>query len=234
MLLRRVAIAALCLASAIAAGAAEQPEPTKALTFIEIRAAAVDRGREILRQYTTALRQHERSLSVTTLEEIGRPQRLVVLESATRAEELTRAEAAARPVLTSMDSLLTAPPDRRMNREFGDAADRELAGEPTAAVVVGALYVIAHLDLGPSDQASGMAALQRLIDAARHSPGNLRYEAWQQANRPNHFNLVASWSSRAQLDEFNSGAAAREFRASVAPLIGSPYDERLYQLIRSK
>ena len=121
----------------------------------------------------------------------------------------------------------TEPLDRRANRAFRDDT-------PSAPAPSRALYAVTHLDLAPVDEARGTTALQHLVDAARKSPGNLRFEAWQQANRPNHFNLIASWSSRASLDEFTHSAAAREYRAIVAPLIGSPYDERLYQRLDTK
>ena len=82
-----------------------------------------------------------------------------------------------------------------------------------------------------ADQARGQAALLRVMDAARHSQGNSSFEAWQQTNRPNHFNIVALWSSLGRLNDFAASAAAREYRTSVAPLIGSLYDERFYRRV---
>ena len=43
--------------------------------------------------------------------------------------------------------------------------------------------------------------------------------------------VVAAWSSIRRFDEFASGAATREYRLAVTPLIGSLYDERLYHRI---
>jgi hypothetical protein len=51
----------------------------------------------------------------------------------------------------------------------------------------------------------------------------------RQTDRPDHFNLVAMWTSRAKFNDFASVPAAREFRKSVASSLGSPYDERLYR-----
>ncbi len=221
---------AMALVAGVAAGAPEaQPgtEPTKVLTFIEVRSDAVAKGKAILAQYDSVLKHHAPSLQVETLEEIGRPERFVVLERAARAGELPKVEAEAQDILAPLNELLTALPDRRTNREFAPAA--------TAATQPGSgsqpLYVIAHLDLGPPDQTRGTTALQGVMAAARRAPGNLRFEAWQQSNRPNHFNLVAVWSSRTGFDDFAAGAAAREYRATIGPLIGSPYDERLYTLV---
>jgi quinol monooxygenase YgiN len=228
-------ISALYLGGAMADGADSQPAPTRVVTFVEVRHDAVDRGRILLKHYGTTLRQHDASLYVEVLQEIDRPERFVILETATHADELTGPEAAGQAILSSLNDLLIAPPDRRTNREFGGASATSTAPSGTAPLdSPRALYVIAHLDIGPPDQARGAAALQRLVDTARNSPGNLRFEAWQQANRPNHFNLVAIWTSRSKLDEFTGGSAAREYRATVAPLIGSPYDERFYRPIEQK
>src|SRR5262249_31486244 len=159
------------------------------------------------------------TLRVEVLEEIGRPERFVILESATRADELDGPEASAAAVLASLSDLLTAPPDRRTHRELTDIPAKSVAGGAGSKGASSDLYVIAHLDIGPPDQGRGVTALRRFVDAARQNPGNLRFEAWQQTNRPNHFNLVARWTSRAKLDELTWSAAAREYRASVGPLI---------------
>jgi quinol monooxygenase YgiN len=227
LLLQPLVLAVLSLSCG---GAADvQPEPARALTFIEVRRDAVDRGKAILQQYETALRQAASSPHVEVLQELGRPERFVLIETARRTDELAGVEAGAQQILTPLNDLLTAPLDRRAHREFGDVS----AGTKTdsaAKSAPGDIYVIAHLDLG-SDQARGQAALNQLTGAARDSPGNLRFEVWQQSSRPNHFNIVARWSSRGPLDEFTASAAAREFRASVAPLIGSLFDDRHYRRI---
>jgi quinol monooxygenase YgiN len=228
--LRLSTILAVCLAGTAARSADNQAEPMKVLTFIEVRGDAVDRGRNLLRRYAQTLRRSGQALHIETLEEIGRPERFVILESATRADELT---ASGLEIADSMKDVLTAPPDRRNHRELVDVPATTVAdAAPTS--VSSALFMIAHLDIGPPDQGRGVAALRLFVDAARHSPGNLRFEAWQQTNRPNHFNLVGCWTSRAKLDEFSRGAAAREYRESVGPLIGSLYDERLYRLVVPK
>jgi quinol monooxygenase YgiN len=225
-----LAIAALWLTGTAEAAAAE---PTKVLTFIEVRSGAVDRCKTILKHYAAALRQHS---NTGVVQEIGRPERFVVIETAAGLEALAAAESGAQSILASLDEFLTAPPDRRTHSDFGGVrfGGAPFGGAPTSPVTdlpAKGLYVIFHLDLGPPDQKRGEAARSQVIDAARHSPGNLRFEAWQQSNRPNHFNIVEVWSDRAKLNDFTAGTAAREFRTTVGPLIGSLFDERLYERI---
>ena len=238
--MRRAALICLAIALNLSGVAPGTPvaEPARVLTFIEVRTDSIDEAKTILARYESALARHRADLAVETLEEIGRPERFVVLESAPRAEDLPKAEAETQDNLAPLNELLTALPDRRTNREFAPAATatRTVApkhGDPGDGISGGgtALYVVAHLDLGPPDQARGTTALQGLMAAARRAPGNLSFEAWQQTNRPNHFNLVAVWSSRTGFDDFAAGAAAREYRATIGPLIGSPYDERLYRAV---
>jgi quinol monooxygenase YgiN len=70
-----------------------------------------------------------------------------------------------------------------------------------------------------------------LAAAARQSDGNLGFEILQQIDRPNHFNLISAWLGESPFHAFTSSAPARVFRQTVAPLLGSPYDERLFRRV---
>ena len=122
---------------------------------------------------------------------------------------------------------LTAPPDLRMNREFGEVAPATGAKADLRANV----YVVAHLDIGGPDRARAEAALRQLSAAARQSEGNLGFDVWQQTDHANHFNLISGWISESQFHTFRASRAAREFRQTVGQLLGSPYDERLFRRV---
>ena len=108
---------------------------------------------------------------------------------------------------------LTAPPDLRMNREFGEVAPATGAKADVRANV----YVVAHLDIGAPapDRARVETALRQLSVAARQSEGNLRFDVWQQTDRTNHFNLISGWISESQFRAFAASRAARDFRRTV-------------------
>jgi quinol monooxygenase YgiN len=219
-----LAVSCVTLSHAVATDAA------RVLTFIETRSDAAAEGRTSLHRYVDELAgQPAAQVRVAVLQEIARPERFVVLEVATNDEELARLEERARPALEPVRDRLNAPPDRRLHRLFGEATG---ATPPClTSLAPAAICVVAHLDVAPPDRDRGEAALQRFAAAARHSAGNLGFEVWQQTDRANHFDFVAAWSSRTNFNAFAAGTAAREFRASVAPLLGSPYDERLYRRI---
>ena len=94
--------------------------------------------------------------------------------------------------------------------------------------------MIAHLDLAlpaTPDRARADIAMQQFTVAAGQSDGNLGFVAWQQSERPNHFNLISGWNSESQFHAFAATRAAREFRPIVGPMSGSPYDERLFRRV---
>jgi quinol monooxygenase YgiN len=53
-------------------------------------------------------------------------------------------------------------------------------------------------------------AMQQVAVAARQSDGNLGIVAWQQTERPNHFNLISGWNSESQFHAFAATRARRE------------------------
>lgn len=208
------------------AAAAVRADPMKTLTFIEVRSDAAERCRSILRQYEAARRGHTAPVDALVLEGTARPEKFALLEVDAGTDDAAGKEAAR--LLEPLTGLLTAPPDRRTHREFGaTAAPARVPERATAAAA--SLYVITHLDIAPPERAKGEAALLHLAEQARRSAGNLRFEVWQQADRANHFNIIAAWRGRSEFDAFAAGSAAREFRKEVASLLGSPYDERLYR-----
>lgn len=177
---------------------------------------------------------------VVTLEEIDRPERFVLLESDEHADALAALERQARPLLQMLGGSLTAPTDRRAYRDLTPACGRESAAPGSGAAKASRaspdaqprpLYVVAHLDIAGPMRPGPADTLARLAGAACRSAGHLRFEIWQQLNRGNHFNLIEVWKRRADFDAFAAGAAAREFRRSVGPWLGSPYDERLYRAL---
>ena len=215
-------------------------DPARFLTFIEVRSDASQRAQAILREYARTLRRGALPPRVVVLQEIDRSERFVVLESSERAEALAGLERRSRPLLQSLEPLLTAPPDRRAYRDVsagcGDTAARsDSAATPRvqgdAVAKSRPLYVVAHLDIAGPMRPGPADALARLAEAACSGAGHGRLEVWQQVNRGNHFNVIGAWTSARDFDAFAASAAARTFRDTVGPWLGSPYDERLYRAL---
>lgn len=66
---------------------------------------------------------------------------------------------------------------------------------------------------------------------SRKEAGNLRFDALQQASRPNHFTLVEVWRDAKGAEAHVTAAHTRQFREGLQPLSGSLYDERFYTAV---
>ena len=213
MLLKATFGTCLALGILAVASGADSGQPVGILTFVDVRAAASSQASALL---VRAARDSRREL----LKEIARPDRFVLIEP--NAHEPAPTEA----LPPQLDALLVAPPDRRTHHEFGEPA---AAQTTRSAVAERAVYLIAHVDIGGSNQPAAQDALRAIEKAGRAGAGNLRFDVWQQTNRANHYNIIAAWRSAADLEAFEASSPAREFRKIVAPLIGSLYDERRYR-----
>jgi quinol monooxygenase YgiN len=122
---------------------------------------------------------------------------------------------------------LIAPPDQRSYRVLETfAAPMRSSGDSP-----GNFIVITNVDIAPPSLTQVEAALHHLAAAARRSDGSLSIEILQQVNRPNHFALITAWIGGAPFHTFTAGASAQEFRRAIAPILDSPYDERLYRRV---
>jgi len=223
---------AITLLSVSLPGLAAQADsaPARILTLLEVRSDGVDRAERLLRQYAEALQAGDPAARIVLLQESDRRQRFVLLESAPGLQQLQELEMKEQPRIESLTPLLAAPRDRRAHRDFGSASAAGPAGGHAGSSGQG-LYVVTHVDIAGPVSSGPQEALEHIGSAARRAAGNLDFEVWQQSNRGNHFNVIAQWAARRDFDQFASGEAARQFRASVAPLLGSPYDERLYRAL---
>ena len=202
--------------------------PARVSTFIEVRTDGVERAERLLRAYAEALHAGDSAARIALLQETDRRERFVLLESAADSQRLLTLEMQEQPRVDSLSALLAAPLDRRTHRDFGPASAAGPSAEHGGSSKQ-PLYVVAHVDIAGPVSAGPQAALERVATAARGAAGNIDFEVWQQSNRGNHFNVIAEWNARPDFERFASSEAAREFRASVAPVLGSLYDERLYR-----
>jgi len=223
----RIPLRSLALPMMLAVTAVAGPKvhagPVWALTFIEVRIEARGHAASTLWQQAQGLREQAAPpAQIALLQEWSRPERFALLE----CEEQAASSGGGREVYPATESLmedLTAPPDRRRNREFGQVAVVTCPNADEHANV----YVIAHVDIGAPDHVRAEAALRQLATAARQSAGNVRFDIWQQIDHANHFNLISGWISESQFYAFRASRMARDFRQTIGPLLDSPYDERL-------
>jgi len=96
------------------------------------------------------------------------------------------------------------------------------------------VYVVTHIDLMPTGVNPGIAALKQFAAETLKEKDCVRFEVMQQDGRPNHFTVVAVWKTRQAFEAHDAAPYTKEFREKLQPFVGSPWDERLHQLIPAK
>jgi quinol monooxygenase YgiN len=213
----------------IAAGSAAQaqaqagPDAIYGVTSLDVAAQAAGQGAAVLKQYRGATRKQAGNFGVELLQEIGRPNRFIIFEtwqdqSAYDANEKSAQTAELRDQLKPIAG---APYDRRDYHIVSVGPARAATGD--------AVYMQVHLDVFPPGLTPTLAAVKLVAEAARKGEGNLRYDVVQSVKPPlSHMTLLAAWQSRKDFDTYEKSVYGRRFRDTVGPLLGSPFDDRLY------
>ena len=100
------------------------------------------------------------------------------------------------------------------------------------APAAGALYVVTHVDVVPSSAADAGKLLAQFALDSRKDPGAVRVEVMRDVARLNHFEIVEVWQTRQAFDGHVALEHTRTFREKIQPMLGSPFDERLYGLLQ--
>jgi quinol monooxygenase YgiN len=103
--------------------------------------------------------------------------------------------------------------------------------ESTSKVGRGAVYVVTHVDVPPPRKDECVVALKALVTDSRKEANAVRFEVFQQGNRPNHFSVVEIWKNQRAYDAHITAAHTRKFRDQLTPMTGALYDERLYRVL---
>jgi quinol monooxygenase YgiN len=217
----------LCIAAAaLVPSAHAQSSAVYVVTYVEVMPDAVAPGVALLKQYRDASVKEDGNLRTAALQEVDRPNRFVIVE-AWRDKAAFDAHGQSRSTATFHDKLTPiadAPSDQRVNNALYAAPDKNESHSD-------AVYVVTHVDVIPPGKDDCMAALKAMSTDTANDPGNISYEALQQANRGNHFTVVEAWTDRKALDGHAMAAHTRAFRDRLTPNAGALYDERIYQAL---
>jgi quinol monooxygenase YgiN len=214
-----VVSAALSIASAQSPGGA-----IYGVTLLDVAPGAAGEGVALVKQYREAALKQAGNSGVTLLQEADWPNRFMIYEG-WRDQAAYDANSAAAHTIALRDKLraMGAPPiDRRDYLVISVGAVQPSAGGDT-------VYMHLHLDVFPPGLDAMLAASRAVADAARKGEGNLRFDVVRSVKPPqSHATLLAAWQSRKAFDAYEMSAYARQFRDAVGPLLGSPFDDRLY------
>jgi autoinducer 2-degrading protein len=197
------------------------------VTALDVAPGAASQGVGLLRQYRDGALKQAGNMGVTLLQEADWPNRFVIYEAWKDQAAYDANEKAAHSV-ELRDKLKAnggAPYDRRDYHVISVGPAQAATGDDT-------IYMQLHLDVFPPGIEATLAAARAVAEAARKGEGNLRYDVVRSVKPPlSHTTLFAAWQNRKAFDVYEDSAYARQFREAVGPLLGSPFDDRLYKSI---
>jgi quinol monooxygenase YgiN len=219
-----VATAALLLATSASSA---MPAATYVATYLEFRPASIGAGEMLARRYVRATRAAAGNVGINALQEIGRSNRFLLLETWTDHAAFAEHETTAATVefREQLKLVYRSPYDQRIAHGF--------AVDPSPAIPdAKAIYVVTHVDVPGARREAAERVLEQLFQASDGAPGHVRYDIYQQDDpRTNHFTMFAVWNSRPAVEAYDDTPQWLQFREALAPLLGAPFDERFYRLL---
>ena len=94
------------------------------------------------------------------------------------------------------------------------------------------LYVVTYIDLMPNFADDGSKILQKYASDCRKEKEIVRFELFHDIGRKNHFTMVGAWENRAAFDAHLAAEHTTQFREKLQPMLGSPFDERLHEILQ--
>jgi quinol monooxygenase YgiN len=224
----------LALGSALmlfgAAHAADAPAvsgPLYVTSFVEVAPSATAKAVAALETYRDATRRETGAQSADLYQEKGWPSRFVVSEiwAGQAALDAHEKAAAMAKLREAIEAVSFKPIDVRPHTAY-------IVTPPTAPKS-GDVFVISHIDVYGPGVPVLQAAFRDLADAAKNENGMVRYEVLDQtAPHANHYRLFEEWASEKDWETHNLGAAVQAFHAKLPVYLGTPYDQRIYDLVK--
>lgn len=197
------------------------------VTYVDAQRNSANEALALLQQYRNATADDNGNLAVLLLRETSRPNRFVIVE-AWRDEPSFQAHESA-PHTTefrsSLASIHNSPNDQRVHQAFSVGVTRQ--HNP------GMKYVVTHVDVPPPRREETELLLRNLAERSRSDAGNVGYDVFQQTSRTNHFTVFAVWNDDKAFASHDLQQHTRHFREALGPMLGAPYDERLYEISHS-
>jgi quinol monooxygenase YgiN len=209
-----------------AADAAPPPTqgPVYTTTFVEVTPGAAAQTVAMLKGYRDAARKEPGMMVVDIYQETATPSRFVTNEVwRDWAAYDEHAKAAPRSQLfLKLRPIQYGPPDSRTHLGYYIAPG-------AAASTANSIVILSHLDVTPNALPRLFEIMKPLSEGSAKDAGMQTYQILRQApGTGNHFRLFEVWASERAFDAHNLAAHTQGFRIDLAPLLGTPYDQRKY------
>ena len=220
----RLLVFVLGMAMSVVGLSAGSAQEFYTVTYVEVGPAVTSQAVPVLKAYREAGSKDAGNTVFELLQGISRPNQFTVLGvwKDQKAYEAHAAAAHTKQMNEKLTPLLAAPNDTRQHNGLAVAPSKFSRG---------AVYAVTHVDVIPPQRDNGVAAVKQLAEDSRKHDGNVRFDVWQQTNRPNHFTVVEAWNNRSSFDAHIVAPQTRSFRDKLVTMTGALYDERLYRAV---
>jgi quinol monooxygenase YgiN len=195
------------------------------VTYVDAQPDSANEAVALLLQYCNATADENGNSEVLFLREKSRPNHFVIVEAWSDEKSFQAHETGRRTgdFRAKLQAIHNSPSDQRVHHAFSVGPSRP-HGQ-------GTLYVVTHVDVPPPRREETEVLLKNLAERSRDDDGNVRYDVFQQSSRTNHFTVFAVWTHQKAFASHDAQAHTRQFRETLGPMLGAPYDERLYETI---
>jgi quinol monooxygenase YgiN len=212
------------LGFAQAAHAVEAQGAIYVTTFIEVTPGSTAQTATMLKEYRDAARKEPGIMAADIYQEAGTPSRFVTNEvwrDMGAYEAHSKANARAQ-LFQKLRPIQYGPPDARTHIGHYIAPG---GGAATGNSIV----IMSHLDVTPNVLPQLLDIMKPLSEGSAKDAGMQTYQILRQApGTGNHFRLFEIWASERAFDAHNLAAHTQSFRNDLAPMLGTPYDQRKY------
>ena len=102
-------------------------------------------------------------------------------------------------------------------------------GGPAHADRFKEVVVVTHVDVDPQNVPTAEPLLTGFVVDSRDDPGVKSFTLITQDPTTNHFQLIEVFRDMRAFNDHVSAEHTIQFRTALQPLLGAPYDERLYR-----
>jgi quinol monooxygenase YgiN len=216
----------LCFAASGLSAAAPPASAVYVTTFVEVLPGAAEQAAGFLREYRVASRREPGLLEGDVYEESGTPSRFVTNEvwQDMAAYNAHNGGSARSALWERLKPIEFGPPDARTHFAH-------FISEKTATPPANSVFILSHLDVTPPQLPALLELMTPLAEGSAKEPGSEIYEIVRQGQTPgmgNHFRLFEVWTTEKAWEDHNLAPHTQTFRNKLAPLLGTPYDQRKY------
>jgi quinol monooxygenase YgiN len=205
---------------------AEIAGPTYLMTYVEVVPSATNQALNLLKEYRDAARKETGAMHVDLYQEKGQSHRFVlgeVWQNRTIVQDHVKG-AATVELIQKLKPIELGPPDIRIHQAH--------SATPPKAPNAGDIIIISHVDVFGGNVAKLIAMLNMLGDASRKDNGMVRYEILDEVPaHVNHFRVLEEWATPAAWEAHDRAPHTQVYREALMPMLGTPYDQRLYDIV---